>query len=183
MHTGVKHVEKGGKRRDDAPPNSNINTKYTKIDEDISFVDKDEFLSDKLHVPTSKCIGPKTSNHNLDNNEPLDETDRIARDHDRHYTKGGNRAEADAEFIGEQFARGDNPWSGTLGILGIAAAQLGRRFGIDLTEVATNCKKEFTHSAQKVGYKNYLPKTSQNKDEKSRAGYLVMRKVNDYLYS
>ena len=36
--TGTK-MPKGGKRPADAPPNSNINTKFTKIDDEISFGD------------------------------------------------------------------------------------------------------------------------------------------------
>lgn len=84
VYTGTK-MPKGGKRPADATPNSNINTKYTKIDDEISF---GEFLNDKLHVPTSKFVGPRTSVNNLDNNDPVDETDRIVLDHDRHYAKG-----------------------------------------------------------------------------------------------
>ena len=33
--------------------------------------------------------------------------------------------------------------------MGIAAVQLGRQFGIDLSEVATKSKKEFTHGGKK----------------------------------
>ena len=33
-----------------------------------------------------------------------------------------------------------------------------------------------------MGYKNYLGKTSQQNNEKSRAGYLMMRRVNNYIY-
>ena len=83
--TGTK-MPKGGKRPADAPPNSNINTKFTKIDDEISFGD---FFNDKLHVPTSNFVGPRTGETNLNNNKPVDETDRIARDHDRHYAEGG----------------------------------------------------------------------------------------------
>ena len=77
-----KITRRANKRTADTNPQAITKDKWFKVDKDISFghnskQEPREFLTDKLHMPMSKFVGPKTSSDTLKHNEPVDHSNAI----------------------------------------------------------------------------------------------------------
>ena len=140
-------------------------------------------FTDKLHVPTQHFTGPQTSTHNIRHQEPTDESDRISRHHDIDYAINHGRDDADNHFVGEQLTRGDNPWAASLGAVGIGLAQLGRHYGVDLSELFSKSKRPITHRSSKTPYQRFIHKHAKGEDNQAaRFQYLAYRKITNEHY-
>ena len=130
------------------------------INDDDSSAEPRQFMSDLLHVPGSHFTGPRT--HLDKDKQAVDQTDEIARHHDLDYAKGRNRGEADNHFIGEMMADRHNPWTASMGALGIGMAQLVRALGIDITQTAapsSRISKQGTNAYKRFLKEQILPPT------------------------
>ena len=145
-------------------------------DDESSDEEPRNFMSDMLHVPGSHFTGPRTQL--TKDKKAVDEIDEIARHHDLDYAQNRDRAEADNHFIGEMMADHNNPWTASMGAMGIGLAQLGRALGIDMTKtVAPNSKISRVQKRTRHFYKNKTTKTLKKPKD-----YLMHKKTYETKY-